>query len=158
MIVYSVDEIKEPSVLSFVESQQSINESLNNQKAIELRESILLEAESVIANNLESFATKYNNLAVDNFINVRSNASILPRSVVNKLFESEVGTVNLIPASEDYFLISIEAINLPSDEVILSLVDEYKEVSKNQLDNKLFDMINKELYSDIRNDLRIGVN
>jgi len=158
MIVYSVDEIKEPSVLSFVESQQSINESLNNQKAIELRESILFEAESVTANNLESFATKYNNLAVDNFINVRSNASILPRSVVNKLFESEVGTVNLIPASEDYFLISIEAINLPSDEVILSLVDEYKEVSKNQLDNKLFDMINKELYSDIRNDLRIGVN
>ena len=142
----------------FVESQQSINESLNNQKAIELRESILLEAESVTANSLESFATKYNNLAVDNFINVRSNASILPRSVVNKLFESEVGTVNLIPASEDYFLISIEAINLPSDEVILSLVDEYKEVSKNQLDNKLFDMINKELYSDIRNDLRIGVN
>ena len=158
MIVYSIDEVKEPSVLPFAESQQSINEILNNQKAIELRENILLEAETVTKENLESFASKYKNFTVENFVNLRSNASILPRLVVNKLFESEIDSINLIASSEDYYLVSLEAINLPSDEVVLSLVDEYEDLTKDQLDNKLFDMINNELYTNIRNDLRIGVN
>jgi hypothetical protein len=64
----------------------------------------------------------------------------------------------LIASSEDYYLVSLEGINLPSDEVVLSLVDEYEDLTKDQLDNKLFDMINSELYTNIRNDLRIGVN
>lgn len=158
MIVYSIDEVKEPSVLPFAESQASINEILNNQKAIELRENILLEAETVTKENLESFASKYKNFTVENFVNLRSNASILPRLVVNKMFESEIDSINLIASSEDYYLVSLEGINLPSDEVVLSLVDEYEDLTKDQLDNKLFDMINNELYTNIRNDLRIGVN
>ena len=158
MIVYSIDEVKEPSVLPFAESQQSINEILNNQKAIELRENILLEAETVTKENLESFASKYKNFTVENFVNLRSNASILPRLVVNKMFESEIDSINLIASSEDYYLVSLEGINLPSDEVIISLVDEYEDLTKDQLDNKRFEMINNELYTNIRNDLRIGVN
>jgi len=74
------------------------------------------------------------------------------------MFESEIDSINLIASSEDYYLVSLEGINLPSDEVVLSLVDEYEDLTKDQLDNKLFDMINNELYTNIRNDLRIGVN
>ena len=55
LIVYFIDEIYEPTELTFTDVQESINEILNNQKAIELRENILLDLESLAKKILLNF-------------------------------------------------------------------------------------------------------
>jgi peptidyl-prolyl cis-trans isomerase D len=158
LIIYTLDSIEEPRVLSFEEVQESINEILVNQKAILVREEILQKLDSISSDEFLDFASQYPYLTVENFINVKSNASILPRDVVNQLFEKELGTISLIPASNDYYLVSLYGINKPSSEVVNSLIDDYKLLSSDQVNSKLFGIINNELYTNIRSDIRIGVN
>jgi len=158
LIIYTLDSIEEPRVLSFEEVQESINEILVNQKAILAREEILQKLDSISSDEFLDFASQYPYLTVENFVNVKSNASILPRDVVNQLFEKELGTISLIPASNDYYLVSLYGINKPSSEVVNSLIDDYKLLSSEQVNSKLFGIINNELYTNIRSDIRIGVN
>ena len=158
LIIYTLDSIEEPRVLSFEEVQESINEILVNQKAILVREEILQKLDSISSDEFLDFASQYPYLTVENFVNVKSNASILPRDVVNQLFEKELGTISLIPASNDYYLVSLYGINKPSSEVVNSLIDDYKLLSSDQVNSKLFGIINNELYTNIRSDIRIGVN
>ena len=158
LIVYNLNSIEEPRVLSFDEVQETINEILVNQKAIVAREEILQKLESISSDEFLNFANDYSYLTVENFVNVKSNASILPRDVINELFEKELDTISLIPTSNDYYLVSLYGINKPSSEVINSLIDDYKSLSSDQVNSKLFGIINNELYTNIRNDIRIGVN
>ena len=158
LIIYTLDSIEEPRVLSFEEVQESINEILVNQKAILVREEILQKLDSISSDEFLDFASQYPYLTVENFVNVKSNASILPRDVVNQLFEKELGTISLIPASNDYYLVSLYGINKPSSEVVNSLIDDYKLLSSDQVNSKLFGIINNELYTNIRSDIRIGIN
>jgi peptidyl-prolyl cis-trans isomerase D len=158
LIIYTLDSIEEPRVLSFEEVQESINEILVNQKAILVREEILQKLDSISSDEFLDFASQYPYLTVENFVNVKSNASILPRDVINQLFEKELGTISLIPASNDYYLVSLYGINKPSSEVVNSLIDDYKLLSSDQVNSKLFGIINNELYTNIRSDIRIGVN
>ena len=158
LIIYTLDSIEEPRVLSFEEVQESINEILVNQKAILAREEILQKLDSISSDEFLDFASQYPYLTVENFVNVKSNASILPRDVVNQLFEKELGTISVIPASNDYYLVSLYGINKPSSEVVNSLIDDYKLLSSEQVNSKLFGIINNELYTNIRSDIRIGVN
>ena len=44
------------------------------------------------------------------------------------------------------------------NEIVAELLEEYKSLSLDQVNNKIFAIINDELYSNLRNDLRIGVN
>ena len=158
LIVYTVDEIYEPIQLSFSDVQQEINSTLNNNKAIDIRENIVSELGSLGREDFSTFADKYNYLSVESFVNVKSNTSILPREVINELFIKELNSTSLIAAVDDYYLISVDEINLPSDEMVASLMEEFRSLSLDQVNNKLFAIINDELYSNIRNDLKIGVN
>ena len=158
LIVYFIDEIYEPVELTFTDVQEEINNILNNEKALGIRENILLDLESLGKENFVEFADKHNYLSVENFVNVKSNASILPREVVNELFVKELNSTSLIANVNDYYYITIDEIELPSDEIIAELLEEYKSLSLDQVNNKIFAIINDELYSNLRNDLRIGVN
>ena len=158
LIVYFIDEIYEPVELTFTDVQEEINNILNNEKALGIRENILLDLESLGKENFVEFADKHNYLSVENFVNVKSNASILPREVVNELFVKELNSTSLIANVNDYYYITIDEIELPSDEIIAELLEEYKSLSLDQVNNKIFAIINDELYSNVRNDLRIGVN
>ena len=158
LIVYFIDEIYEPVELTFTDVQEEINNILNNEKALGIRENILLDLESLGKENFVEFADKHNYLSVENFVNVKSNASILPREVVNELFVKELNSTSLIATANDYYYITIDEIELPSDEIVAELLEEYKSLSLDQVNNKIFAIINDELYSNLRNDLRIGVN
>jgi peptidyl-prolyl cis-trans isomerase D len=158
LIVYIVDNIYEPTQLSFVDVQEEINNTLNNEKAFDIRENILLQLESLGKDDFVEFAEKYNYLSVENFVNVKSNASILPREVINELFVKELNSKSLIASADDYYYVVIDGIELPTDENIANLLEEYKSLSLDQVNNKIFAIINDELYSNLRNDLRIGVN
>ncbi len=158
LIVYIVDNIYEPTQLSFVDVQEEINNTLNNEKAFDIRENILLQLESLGKDDFVGFAEKYNYLSVENFVNVKSNASILPREVINELFVKELNSKSLISSADDYYYVVIDGIELPTDENIANLLEEYKSLSLDQVNNKIFAIINDELYSNLRNDLRIGVN
>ena len=158
LIVYFIDEIFEPTELTFTDVQEEINNILNNEKALGIRENILLDLESLDKENFIEFADKHNYLSVENFVNVKSNASILPREVVNELFVKELNSTSLIATANDYYYITIDEIELPSDEIVAELLEEYKSLSLDQVNNKIFAIINDELYSNLRNDLRIGVN
>ena len=158
LIVYIVDNIYEPTQLSFVDVQEEINNTLNNEKAFDIRENILLQLESLDKDDFVEFAEKYNYLSVENFVNVKSNASILPREVINELFVKELNSKSLIASADDYYYVVIDGIELPTDENIANLLEEYKSLSLDQVNNKIFAIINDELYSNLRNDLRIGVN
>ena len=158
LIVYIVDNIYEPTQLSFVDVQEEINNTLNNKKAFDIRENILLQLESLGKDDFVEFTEKYNYLSVENFVNVKSNASILPREVINELFVKELNSKSLIASADDYYFVKIDGIELPTDENIADLLEEYKSLSLDQVNNKIFAIINDELYSNLRNDLRIGVN
>jgi parvulin-like peptidyl-prolyl isomerase len=158
LIVYIVDNIYEPIQLSFIDVQEEINNTLNNEKAFDIRENILLQLESLGKDDFVEFAEKYNYLSVENFVNVKSNASILPREVINELFVKELNSKSLISSADDYYYVVIDGIELPTDENIANLLEEYKSLSLDQVNNKIFAIINDELYSNLRNDLRIGVN
>ena len=158
LIVYIVDNIYEPTQLSFVDVQEEINNTLNYEKAFDIRENILLQLESLGKDDFVEFAEKYNYLSVENFVNVKSNASILPREVINELFVKELNSKSLIASADDYYYVVIDGIELPTDENIANLLEEYKSLSLDQVNNKIFAIINDELYSNLRNDLRIGVN
>ena len=158
LIVYIVDNIYEPTQLSFVDVQEEINNTLNYEKAFDIRENILLQLESLGKDDFVEFAEKYNYLSVENFVNVKSNASILPREVINELFVKELNSKSLIASADDYYYVVIDGIELPTDENIANLLEEYKSLSLEQVNNKIFAIINDELYSNLRNDLRIGVN
>ena len=69
-------------------------------------------------------------MSVENFVNVKSNASILPREVVNELFVKELNSTSLIATANDYYYITIDEIELPSDEIVLIIVDEYEDLSQ----------------------------
>ena len=158
LIVYIVDNIYEPTQLSFIDVQEEINNTLNNEKAFDIRENILLQLESLGKGDFAGFAEKYNYLSVENFVNVKSNASILPREVINELFVKELNSTSLIASADDYYFVTIDGIELPTDENIADLLEEYESLSLDQVNNKIFAIINDELYSNLRNDLRIGVN
>ena len=158
LIVYFIDEIFEPTELTFTDVQEEVNNILNNEKALGIRENILLDLESLSKENFIEFSEKHNYLSVENFVNVKSNASILPREVVNELFVKELNSTSLIATANDYYYITIDEIELPSDEIVAELLEEYKSLSLDQVNNKIFAIINDELYSNLRNDLRIGVN
>jgi hypothetical protein len=158
LIVYIVDNIYEPIQLSFIDVQEEINNTLNYEKAFDIRENILLQLESLGKDDFVEFAEKYNYLSVENFVNVKSNASILPREVINELFVKELNSKSLIASADDYYFVKIDGIELPTDENIADLLEEYKSLSLDQVNNKIFAIINDELYSNLRNDLRIGVN
>ena len=158
LIVYFIDEIYEPTELTFTDVQEEVNNILNNEKALGIRENILLDLESLSKENFIEFSEKHNYLSVENFVNVKSNASILPREVVNELFVKELNSTSLIATANDYYYITIDEIELPSDEIVAELLEEYKSLSLDQVNNKIFAIINDELYSNLRNDLRIGVN
>jgi len=158
LIVYIVDNIYEPTQLSFVDVQEEINNTLNNEKAFDIRENILLQLESLGRDDFVEFTEKYNYLSVENFVNVKSNASILPREVINELFVKELNSKSLIASADDYYYVVIDGIELPTDENIANLLEEYKSLSLDQVNNKIFAIINDELFSNLRNDLRIGVN
>jgi len=158
LIVYIVDNIYEPTQLSFVDVQEEINNTLNNEKAFDIRENILLQLESLGKDDFVEFTEKYNYLSVENFVNVKSNASILPREVINELFVKELNSKSLIASADDYYYVVIDGIELPTDENIANLLEEYKSLSLDQVNNKIFAIINDELFSNLRNDLRIGVN
>ena len=153
VIVASVSEVIEPSVLPFDNVTDEVFDRLREDQAnIEIMD---LERSLIIAMDDESYVLENNSVLKDSFISVKRGSTLFPPDVLNNIFSSKVNSVNTQKTfNSDIYILKVKKINEPSEDFINTIMSEYENFSSSTSLVKLNLILEKEINKEIRDNIK----
>ena len=148
IIILEIDRVIEPSLQDFDSIKDSISNVLSESKAID---KILLMSEEIksIPDEKErmEFIKAYDYVEYESYVDVNRYSSLLPREVLNEIFNSSPGkTITKDSFNRDKYIVNISGFNEPTETDINNILEEYDNFSKQILDTKMNQIINKDIF------------
>mgnify|MGYP001295124203 CR=1 FL=1 len=152
IIILEIDRVIEPFLQDFDSIKESISSVLSESKAID---KILLMSEEIksILNEKErmEFIKAYDYVEYESYVDVNRYSSLLPREVLNEIFNSSPGkTITKDSFNGDKYIVNISGFNEPTETDINNILEEYGNFSKQILDTKMNQIINKDIFESAR--------
>ncbi len=153
VLVASVSEVDAPSVLPFDQVTDDVFERLRiDQANLDL---VDLTNDLVAAINDDTFVLDNSNVLQDSFTSVKRGSSLFPANVLNEIFSSSIDSVQNIRAfNSDIYVFKVTKITEPSDDFISSIITDYDNFSSTTSLVKLNLIIEKEINSRIRDNIK----
>ena len=153
VLVASVSEVVAPSVLPFDQVTDDVFERLRiDQANLDL---VDLTNDLVAAINDDTFVLENSNVLQDSFTSVKRGSSLFPANVLNEIFSSSIDSVQNIRAfNSDIYVFKVTKITEPSDDFISSIIADYDNFSSTTSLVKLNLIIEKEINSRIRDNIK----
>jgi len=153
VLVASVSEVVAPSVLPFDQVTDDVFERLRiDQANLDL---VDLTNDLVAAINDNTFILDNTNVLQDSFTSVKRDSSLFPANVLNEIFSSSIDSVQNIRAfNSDIYVFKVTKITEPSDDFVSSIIADYDNFSSTTSLVKLNLIIEKEINSRIRDNIK----
>ena len=153
VLVASVSEVVAPSVLPFDQVTDDVFERLRiDQANLDL---VDLTNDLVAAINDDTFVLDNSIVLQDSFTSVKRGSSLFPANVLNEIFSSSIDSVQNIRAfNSDIYVFKVTKITEPSDDFISSIIADYDNFSSTTSLVKLNLIIEKEINSRIRDNIK----
>ena len=153
VLVASVSEVVAPSVLPFDQVTDDVFERLRiDQANLDL---VDLTNDLVAAINDNTFVLDNTNVLQDSFTSVKRGSSLFPANVLSEIFSSSIDSVqNIRAVNSDIYVFKVTKITEPSDDFISSIITDYDNFSSTTSLVKLNLIIEKEINSRIRDNIK----
>ena len=153
VLVASVSEVVAPSVLPFEQVTDDVFERLRiDQANLDL---VDLTNDLVAAINDNTFVLDNTNVLQDSFTSVKRGSSLFPANVLSEIFSSSIDSVqNIRAVNSDIYVFKVTKITEPSDDFISSIITDYDNFSSTTSLVKLNLIIEKEINSRIRDNIK----
>ena len=149
ILVVSLKEINE-SALKELESVSLVaNDMLSSRKGKDKQSLLTKEIElSKSDGTLDDFISAYTYVTKDNFININRYSSLMPQEIISELFKQSLGdSVTLVSNNNDTYIVDIIKVNVPTDDSIAELLEEYNGFSKELISNKISEVVSDEVFN-----------
>ena len=148
VIFISLDRVEEPFLMGFDEVADEVADLLSESKAIE--KISLLQDEFVSNDDLadkDSFVDTYSYVTTESYVDVKRYSSLLPREVLQKIFNETSGkTLNIDANNGDKFIVTINSFVKPSEEEIEEIISEYTAFGEERFSSKMQQIINNDVF------------
>ena len=153
VLVASVSEVVAPSVLPFDQVTDDVFERLRiDQANLDL---VDLTNDLVAAINDNTFVLDNTNVLQDSFTSVKRGSSLFPANVLSEIFSSSIDSVqNIRAVNSDIYVFKVTKITEPSDDFVSSIIADYDNFSSTTSLVKLNLIIEKEINSRIRDNIK----
>ena len=153
VLVASVSEVVAPSVLSFDQVTDDVFERLRIEQAN--LDVVELTNDLVSAINDDTFVLDNSSVLQDSFTSVKRGSSLFPANVLDEIFSSSTDIVkNIRTFNSDIYVFKVTKITEPSDDFISSIITDYDNFSSTTSLVKLNLIIEKEINSRIRDNIK----
>ena len=153
VLVASVSEVVAPSVLSFDQVTDDVFERLRIEQAN--LDVVELTNDLVSAINDDTFVLDNSSVLQDSFTSVKRSSSLFPANVLDEIFSSSTDIVkNIRTFNSDIYVFKVTKITEPSDDFISSIITDYDNFSSTTSLVKLNLIIEKEINSRIRDNIK----
>ena len=152
IIILSINQINESSLQPFESVNDSVSEFLSESKALD-KINLLSDEIRAISSDEErnEFISAYDYVIEDSFIGVKRYSSLLPREVLNIIFNSKSGIqISADSQNGDKYIIDIEKFNMPTEDEIINVVEDYTSFGKDVFTTKMSQIINDEVFLNAR--------
>ena len=152
VIILAIDEIYEPALQDFDSVTESMNDMLSQSKAIE-KIVLLTDEINAISDTEEKkeFIGAYNYVVEESFIDVKRYSSLLPREVLNTIFNSSGGSkITTETSNGDSYIIDIVNFKNPSESEINEVIEDYNTFGADVISTKMSQIINEDVFQSAR--------
>jgi parvulin-like peptidyl-prolyl isomerase len=152
VIVLAINEVNEPALQDFDVVEESISDMLSQSKAVE---KIVLMTNEINAitdkEEIMSFIGAYSYVAEDSFVDVKRYSSLLPREVLNTIFNASGGSrINTEASNGDSYIINIIGFNYPLESEINEIIEEYNSIGEEIINTKMSQIVNEDVFQSAR--------
>ncbi len=152
VIVFAINDIIEPSLQEFNLIEDTIVNMLSESKAFE-KISLMSDEIKAITDEEErmKFIKAYDYVEYETYVDVKRYSSLLPREVLNVIFNSSSQSIITQDSlNGDKYIVDIIKFNQPSKTDIDNMLEEYDNFSKQIMDTKMNQIINKDIFDSAR--------
>ena len=152
VIVLAINEVNEPALQDFDVVEESISDMLSQSKAVE---KIVLMTNEINAitdkEEIMSFIGAYNYVAEESFVDVKRYSSLLPREVLNTIFNASEGSrINTEASNGDNYIIDVVGFNYPPESEINEIIEEYNSIGEEIINTKMSQIVNEDVFQSAR--------
>ena len=152
VIVLAINEVNEPTLQDFDVVEESISDMLSQSKAVE---KIVLMTNEINAitdkEEIMSFIGAYNYVAEESFVDVKRYSSLLPREVLNTIFNASGGSrINTEASNGDNYIINVVGFNYPLESEINEIIEEYNSIGEEIINTKMSQIVNEDVFQSAR--------
>ena len=152
VIVLAINEVNEPALRDFDLVTETISDMLSQSKALE---KIVLMTNQINAitdkEEIMKFISAYNYVVEESFIDVKRYSSLLPREVLNTIFNSSGGSkINTEASNGDNYIIDVVGFNYPLESEINDVIEEYNSIGEEIISTKMSQIINEDVFQSAR--------
>ena len=152
VIVLAINEVNEPALQDFDVVEESISDMLSQSKAVE---KIVLMTNEINAitdkEEIMSFIGAYNYVAEESFVDVKRYSSLLPREVLNTIFNASGGSrINTEASNGDNYIIDVVGFNYPPESEIKEIIEEYNSIGEEIINTKMSQIVNEDVFQSAR--------
>jgi len=152
IIILAVDKVNEPTLEAFDRVTESISDMLSQSKAIE-KTALLTNEINAISDEeeIKEFIGAYNYVVEESFIDVKRYSSLLPRDVLNTIFNSSGGSkITTETSNGDNYIIDIVNFKNPSESEINQVIEDYNTFGEDVITTKMSQIINEDVFQSAR--------
>lgn len=148
IIVMALNQTNLSRLMPFDSVVEEASKSLIQQKALDRLELLAAEINSFeVEGEKIDFINSYTFITNDIFFDVKRNSSLLPREVLNKVFENQNGTTFDINSSlGDKYIVKIKDFKTPNETQIQENINEYQEIAKEIQSSKIIELITEDVF------------
>ena len=152
VIVLAINEVNEQALQDFDVVEESISDMLSQSKAVE---KIVLMTNEINAitdkEEIMSFIGAYNYVAEESFVDVKRYSSLLPREVLNTIFNASGGSrINTEASNGDNYIIDVVGFNYPPESEINEIIEEYNSIGEEIINTKMSQIVNEDVFQSAR--------
>jgi parvulin-like peptidyl-prolyl isomerase len=152
VIVLAINEVNEPALQDFDVVEESMSDMLSQSKAVE---KIVLMTNEINAitdkEEIMSFIGAYSYVAEDSFVDVKRYSSLLPREVLNTIFNASGGSrINTEASNGDNYIIDVVGFNYPPESEINEIIEEYNSIGEEIINTKMSQIVNEDVFQSAR--------
>ena len=152
VIVLAINEVNEPALQDFDVVEESISDMLSQSKAVE---KIVLMTNEINAitdkEEIMSFIGAYNYVAEESFVDVKRYSSLLPREVLNTIFNASGGSrINTEASNGDNYIIDVIGFNYPLESEVNEIIEEYNSIGEEIINTKMSQIVNEDVFQSAR--------
>ena len=148
IIVMALNQTNLSKLMPFESVVEEASKSLIEQKALDRLELLTAEINTFeVEEERIDFINSYTFITNDIFFDVKRNSSLLPREVLNKVFENQNGTTFDINSSlGDKYIVKIKDFKTPNEIQIQENINEYQEIAKEIQSSKIIELITEDVF------------
>ena len=148
ILVMSIDEIIEPTLISYENIKDEVEALLTESKAIDKIELMDIELNSIEDKSDKSaFIEAYSFISSDEFIDVKRYSSLLPREVLTNIFNESAGKVISVNANNgDKYMINIIDFKKPSEADIVEIIEQYEAFADESISTRISNIVNEDVF------------